>query len=113
MNIKFKGPTGLIFDVSSLNQMLDEEGVFSPLATQYVVERDLVEKLGLTVISDIPQYPSLREQYSNVRKLMAHHGLEFHTCLPEYIVGMLRMFIISVVMDKEVLIICLQKHLRS
>ncbi|MNY00004.1 hypothetical protein D3C86_1324820 [compost metagenome] len=90
-------------------EMLGTEGCFSPLAAQYVVERDLVEKLGLSIVSDIPQCTSLHGQYHDIRTLAAHYGLEFHITIPETIVGMLRMFVISVVMDKDILLICLQK----
>ena len=109
MNIDFKGPRGFIFDISSLNEVLGSEGVFSPLAAQYVVERSLVENLGLSVVSDIPQYPSLRDQYRQIKFLMSWYGLEVHKKIPKNIVGMLREFVISVVMNDDILLICLQK----
>jgi len=111
MNIDFKGPVGFIFDVSSLTDTLDRDRDFSPLAWQYVIERDLVEFGQLTLVSETPHCKSLEGQYRHIRALQKRHQLNFVNQLDDYILSHLREFVLSIEMTIELLIVIKRKSL--
>ena len=109
MNIEFKGPRVLVFDVSTLTDTLDRGGALSPLAWQYVVERDLVEKGGLTLVSEYPPSQSLSDQYRLIRALQDRECLSFVDQLDEHILSHLRQYVVSIEWTSDILVMLLRK----
>lgn len=109
MNIEFKGPRVLVFDVSTLTDTLDGSGALTPLAWQYVVERDLVEKGGLTVVSEYPPSPSLQDQYRLLRALQDRECMSFVDQLDEHILSHLRQYVVSIEWTSDILVMLLRK----
>ena len=111
MIIESKGPIALVFDVSSLIGTLDEGGVLSPLAWQFEIERDLVEKSGLTIISKVPHCPSLEKQYLMIRSLQARYEMTFADQISECILSYLRQYAIIIEMTDEIIVMVTTKLL--
>ncbi|QTH80334.1 hypothetical protein PA10_00134 [Pseudomonas phage pPa_SNUABM_DT01] len=113
MNIEFKGPTALIFDVSALTGTLDIGGMIPPLAWQFVIEQDLIEKVGLTMVSTTPHCPSLENQYSLIRKLQDRYEQTFVDQLDQHLTAHLRLFGLSIEMTLDYLVVFKENTLRS
>lgn len=111
MNIECKGPTALVFDVSSLIGTLDEGGELSLLAWQFVIERELVEKAGLTLTSTTPRCKSLEQQYRQIHALQDRYGMAFVDQLDEHILSYLRRHVIAIEMTDEILVMVNRKRL--
>jgi hypothetical protein len=110
MDIDLKGPEALIFDVSYMTTTIDEEEVLSLLAWQFVVERDLVEKGGLTVVSTIPFCPSLITQYKVIRGLLERYSLNIADRMTPCLLEYLSEYVVEIVMTREDLVIIKRKH---
>lgn len=110
MNINFNGPTALIFDVSVMTSTLDGGGVISPLAWQYVTERDLVEKGNLTIVSAVPKCPSLEKQYCLIRSLQDRYSCNFVDQLSPHILAYLADFVVEIMMTQDALVIVKRKY---
>lgn len=113
MNIEFKGPTALIFDVSSLTSTLDRGEILSPLAWQFVVEQDLVEKVGLTMVYTTPHCPSLEKQYLLIRSLQNRYERTFVDQLDQHLIAHLRQFGLSIEMTLDYLVVFKENTIRS
>ncbi|MNZ13959.1 hypothetical protein D3C78_308720 [compost metagenome] len=111
MNIESKGPTALIFDVSSLTGTLDRGETLSPLAWQYVIEKDLVQKAGLKVVTRYPYCPSLDRQYRLIRALQNRYELTFVDQLDEHLLAYLRQYVISIEMTLEYIVVLIEQTL--
>lgn len=111
MNIESKGPTALVFDVSTLIGTLDEGGVLSLLAWQYVIERDLVEKGGLTLQSTVPKCKSLESQYRTIRSLEERYGMTFVDLLDDDILAHMRRYVVAIEVTSDILVMVKRKTL--
>ncbi|MNO19223.1 hypothetical protein D3C76_89510 [compost metagenome] len=111
MNIEYKGPTALIFDVSSLTDTLDRGGELSPLAWQFVIEQDLVEKVGLSMVLTTPHCPSLESQYRLIDRLQDRYKMRFVEQLDEHLLAHLRQYGLSIEMTLDYLVIFKEKTL--
>lgn len=111
MNIESKGPTALVFDVSFLIDTLDEGGVLSLLAWQFVIERELVEKTGLTLVSTTPRCKSLESQYRTIRSLQERCGMTFVDQLDVHVLSHLRDYVVAIEMTNEILVMVKRKRL--
>jgi hypothetical protein len=111
MNIKYKGPTALVFDVSSLIGTLDEGGELSLLAWQFVIERELVEKAGLTLVSTTPRCKSLERQYRQIHALQDRFGMTFIDQLDRLVVAHLQYYVVAIEMTNEILVMVKRKRL--
>jgi hypothetical protein len=111
MNIEFKGPTALVFDVSFLIGTLDEGGELSLLAWQYVIERELVEKTFMTLVSSTPRCKSLERQYRQIRALQERCGMTFVDQLDRNVVAHLQRYVIAIEMTNEILVMVKRKRL--
>jgi hypothetical protein len=111
MNIESKGPTALVFDVSTLIGTLDEDGVFSLLAWQYVIERDLVQWAGLTLQSTVPRCKSLERQYEQIRALQDCYGMTIVDLLDWDMLVQMRQYVIAIEVTKDVLVMVRRKRL--
>lgn len=111
MSIESKGPIALVFDVSTLIGTLDEGGMLSLLAWQFEIERDLVEKLGLTVASKVPHCHSLEQQYHLIRSLQARYEMTFVDQIGEHVLSFLRRYVITIEMTDEIVVMVITKTL--
>lgn len=111
MNIEYKGPTALVFDVSFLIGTLDEGGELSLLAWQFVIERELVEKARLNLVSSTPRCKSLEQQYRHIHALQDRYGMAFVDQLDENILTHLRRYVIAIEMTDEILVMVKRKRL--
>ncbi|MCY1278100.1 hypothetical protein D9M68_20140 [compost metagenome] len=110
MNIDLKGPEALIFDVSYMTATVDEGEVLSLLAWQFVIERELVEKGGLTVVSAFPKCPSLVKQYKVIQGLLERYSLSIADRLSPHILEYLSEYVVEIIMTREDLAIIKRKH---
>lgn len=111
MNIEYKGPTALVFDVSSLIGTLDEGGELSLLAWQFVIERELVEKAFLTLVSTTPRCKSLEKQYRKIHALQDRCGMTFVDQLDRNVVAHLQRYVVAIEMTNEILVMVKRKRL--
>lgn len=96
MDIDYKGPKGFILDISTLLDVVDGEQAISPLAWQYVIEQDLINKAGLNVVERMSLIPSLVKQISLVSFLQAEFKYSVINCVPGQLILHLRPFEIEV-----------------
>jgi len=114
MDIDLKGPTVLIFDVSDMISTLDGEGELSPLAWQYMIERELVEKGKLTIGSTVVKSPYLAEQYRIVKSLLERYpSNNIVDQLDPSILEYLSQYVVEIMMTNEVLLVIKRKVIRS
>lgn len=109
MDIDFNGPTALIFDVSEIMDTLDRGGEISPLAWQYVIERDLVEKGHLTIVSTVPKCESLAKQYQLIYSLKDRYSINFADQLSPHILAYLADYVVETMVTSEVMVIIKRK----
>lgn len=109
MAIHLNAPSVLIFDVFALTDTLDRGGEFSPLAWQYVVERDLVVLGNLTVVSSYPKCPSLTEQYRLIQALQARDNINIISSVGQVLMEYLAQYVISIEMTTTELIVTKRK----
>lgn len=109
MTIDLNAPSVLIFDVFTLTDTLDRGGEFSPLAWQYVVERDLVVLGNLTLVSSYPRCPSLAEQYRLIHSLQARENLNITHFVGGVFLRHLEPYVISIEMTTTELIVTKHK----
>ena len=110
MDIDLKGPTALIFDVSGITGTLDGGEELSLYAWQYVLERELVEMGGLTVVSSFPRCPSLDNQYKIIKGLLKRYSLHLTDRLSPSILAHLAEFVVEISMTREDLVIIKRKY---
>lgn len=105
MKIDSKAPTGFILDISPLKDTIDEEESISPLAWQYVIEQDMINLLGLSVIQTVDLYPSLIKQVSVIVFLQRHFKFNIVNCIPGELVLYLRAFEVEAKINSTTLFI--------
>jgi hypothetical protein len=110
MNIDLKGPEALIFDLSYMTSAIDEGNVLSLLAWQFVIERELVEKAGLTVVSAFPKCPSLTKQYKLIQGLLERYSLSIADRLTPHILEHLAEYVVEIALTREDLVIIKRKY---
>lgn len=92
MKINYKAPKGFILDLSPLMHTVDTERELSPLAWQYMIEQDLINKLGLDVQTQTELYPSLCNQIRLIYRLQERYLFSVVNCVPGPLVLYLRGF---------------------
>lgn len=111
MNIESKGPTALVFDVSSLMGTIDEGECLSMLAWQYVAERDLARWAGLAVQSTTPKCKSLERQYQQIRSLQDRYGMTIVDVIGWDIIEHLSPYVVAIELTREILVVVKRKRL--
>lgn len=105
MTIDSNGPRRLIFDVYALTDTIDRDAIFSPLAWQYVVERDMVTFGHLTVASTLPDCPSLSDQHRLIRAMQKREGINVIDLLGTFALEYLKNYVVSVEMTSTELVV--------